>query len=247
MRSKAAFFRGVVANVVIVAVVGALFMLGVRSTAVTAGAGNKPIYKGDGDKVSLMINVYWGTEYLDGMLDTLAANGVKTTFFVGGMWVRDNEEQFMRIVNAGHEIGNHGFFHKDHDKISAERNREEISATHNLVKAVSGKEMELFAPPSGAFDDITLEIAKDLGYTTIMWSKDTVDWRDKDAKLIFTRATSGVEGGDLVLMHPTAATAAALDSIIKAIKEKGLTVAPVSEVISRTSLGGNSHEQGTRL
>ena len=40
-----------------------------------------------------------------------------------------------------------------------------------------------------------------------------------------------ISGGDLVLMHPTAATAAALDSIIKTIKENGLDVAPVSEVL----------------
>lgn len=226
------FFRTVVANLAIVAVVGCLFAFGMGGSAVTAAAGNSPVYKGaNPGKVSLMVNVYWGTEYIDGMLETFKANGVTTTFFVGGMWVRDNEEVFKRIVAAGHEIGNHGYFHKDHDKINAERNREEISATHNLVSAVSDVNMTLFAPPSGAFNAVTLEIAKELGYTTIMWSKDTIDWRDKDSKLIFTRATKNVSGGDLILMHPTAATAAALDSIIKAIKEKGLTVAPVGETI----------------
>lgn len=77
----------------------------------TANADVKPIYKGGAtDKVSLMFNVYWGTEYLDKILDELDEHGVKTTFFVGGSWVRDNEAMFKKIVERGHEIGNHGFF-----------------------------------------------------------------------------------------------------------------------------------------
>ena len=91
--------------------------------------------------------------------------------------------------------------------------------------------MRLFAPPSGAFNGVTLEIAKELGYTTIMWSKDTIDWRDKDEDLIYKRATKNAAGGDLVLMHPTKATAAVLGRIIDELAKEGLTVAPVSEVI----------------
>ncbi len=232
MKTGVNFMRRVVANIAIAAVVVGLFALSVTGTVITAEADNSPVYKGvNPKKVSLMVNVYWGTEYIDGMLETFKANGVTTTFFVGGMWVRDNEEIFKKIIEYGHEIGNHGYFHKDHDKINAERNREEISSTHNLVQAVSGINMTLFAPPSGAFNNVTLEIAKELCYTTVMWSKDTIDWRDKDSKLIFNRATKNISGGDLVLMHPTAATAAALDSIIKTIKENGLDVAPVSEVL----------------
>ncbi len=47
-----------------------------------------PIYNGNRESgmVSLMINVYWGTEYLDDMLKTLEEENVKTTFFVGGCW-----------------------------------------------------------------------------------------------------------------------------------------------------------------
>lgn len=232
MKVGVKFFRRVVAPFTMLAVVVTLLCLSFSGVSVAASTDNKPIYKGSSpDKVSLMVNVYWGTEYLDEMLAIFNEKGVKTTFFVGGSWVRDNEEAFKHIVDAGHEIGNHGFFHKDHSKIGSARNREEISATHNLVKQLTGTEMKLFAPPSGAFGDVTLEIAKEMGYTTVMWSKDTVDWRDKDEDLIFKRATKNAVGGDLVLMHPTKATAAALGRIIDELTACGLTVAPVSEVI----------------
>lgn len=232
MKHSVRFFRNVVANVAIVAVVAVLSFIGFSGGVVTANADVKPIYKGGAtDKVSLMFNVYWGTEYLDKILDELDEHGVKTTFFVGGSWVRDNEAMFKKIVERGHEIGNHGFFHRDHAKLDRDKNREEIEACHKLVKSVSGVEMNLFAPPSGAFSRKTLDIAEEMGYTTVMWSKDTIDWRDKNEDLIYTRATKNVSGGDLILMHPTEATANTLCKVLCTLKERGLTVATVSEVL----------------
>lgn len=183
------------------------------------------------NNVSLMINVYWGTEYLDDMLDTLNDYNVKTTFFVGGQWVEKEPEYLKKIYEAGHEIGNHGYFHRDHDKLTYEQNREEIAVNHELVKKTIGVEMNLFAPPSGAFNKTTLTVAENLGYKTIMWSKDTIDWRDKDENLIFTRATKNVKGGDLILMHPTEMTAKALPRILENYKNNNLHATSVSNTI----------------
>ena len=91
--------------------------------------------------------------------------------------------------------------------------------------------MELFAPPSGAYGKKTVEIAKELGYKTIMWTdgRDTIDWRDKDSNLIYNRAIKNCKGGDFVLMHPTQATKDALDGIIKTLKGQGFELCTVSE------------------
>ena len=194
---------------------------------------NGVYYSGDekSNNITLMINVYWGTEYLDQMLEILADNDVKTTFFVGGTWAVAESEMLQKIYDAGHEIGNHGYYHKDQGRISAEKNYEEILNTHNLVKSLIGVEMGLFAPPSGSYNKKTVEIATSLGYKTIMWTdgRDTIDWRDKDSDLIYKRAVSNCKGGDFVLMHPTQATANALDRIIKTLKSKGFNLCTVSE------------------
>lgn len=198
---------------------------------------NGVYYSGDetSNKVSLMINVYWGTEFLDDMLQILQDNGVKTTFFVGGTWAIKESDMLEKIYAAGHEIGNHGYYHKDQGKLSAEKNLEEISTTHKLVKGLIGVDMNLFAPPSGSYNKKTVEVANELGYKTIMWTegKDTIDWRDKDSSLILQRATKGIKGGDLVLMHPTKATKDALNQIVKTILAQGLQVCPVSEVLGQ--------------
>jgi peptidoglycan/xylan/chitin deacetylase (PgdA/CDA1 family) len=96
---------------------------------------------------------------------------------------------------------------------------------------VLGIDMKLFAPPSGSFGKTTLKQAEALGYTTIMWSKDTIDWRDHDTEKIYNRATKNLEGGDLILMHPTKNTVEALDRIIKYALEHNLQVSKVSETL----------------
>jgi peptidoglycan/xylan/chitin deacetylase (PgdA/CDA1 family) len=63
----------------------------------------------------------------------------------------------------------------------------------------------------------------------ILWSRDTVDWRDKDENLTFTRATEGVTGGDFILMHPMETTVSALPRILKYYKENGLQAVTVTE------------------
>lgn len=192
------------------------------------------IYMGNSEKnnVSLMINVYWGTEFVEPMLEVLKNENVKATFFVGGTWASKNVEILKKIVEDGHEIANHGYYHKDHKYLSDERNQEEIYITHKLIKELVDVEMNLFAPPSGSYNTKTLEIANNLGYKTIMWTKDTIDWRDKDCELTISRATKNPKNGDLILMHPTEHTLKALPEIIKFYKEKGFNLTTVSETIA---------------
>ena len=190
-------------------------------------------YNGDTTKndVTLMINVYWGTEYLDDMLEILNNYNVKTTFFIGGTWAVLNEDYLTKIYESGHELANHGYHHKDHDKLDEAGNLNEISSTHKIVKELTGVEMDLFAPPSGAYDSLTVTCAEQLGYHTIMWTRDTIDWRDHDSNLIYSRAVKNAKGGDLILMHPTEATVEALPKIIEFFQANNFNLTTVSENI----------------
>lgn len=192
------------------------------------------IYNGNREKncVSLMFNVYENTETVNAIIDLLNERGVKATFFVGGCWADDNAATLIKIAENGHETGNHGYFHKDHAALDYDKNREEILLTGKITQALSGVTPVLFAPPSGSFSDDTLEAAFDLGYKVIMWSKDTIDWRDKDVKKVFDRATNGVTNGDLILMHPKAHTLAALPDILDYYERAGLKAVTVSENIA---------------
>ena len=100
------------------------------------------------------------------------------------------------------------------------------------MKALCGVQSTLFAPPSGSFNDATLEAAYELGYQVIMWSKDTIDWRDSDESLIITRATKNIKSGDFILMHPKEHTLSALPKIIDIIKEKRLNLKGINDCLN---------------
>ena len=187
-----------VTNIIIIVMLISLTVVsfsGQYSSFVSLNANDRPYYKGNPTRgeVALMINVYWGTEYLDDMLAIFDKYGISTTFFVGGSWVAQYPEMLQKIVDAGHEVGNHGFYHKDHSKLDYESNLQEIKSCGKLVFEYSGVNMTLFAPPSGYYCNATLNAAKECNNKVIMWSRDTIDWRDKDAETVFTRATKDTD------------------------------------------------------
>lgn len=234
--AKAKFFRNVFANAIICFVLIGLFTLtyagGILNVSSTGQS--KAIYQGNtkNNNITLMINVYWGNEFIYPMLDILNKNNIKTTFFIGGTWAKQYPDILKKIYDEGHEIGNHGYYHKDHKNISYELNLKEISDTHNLIKKLLNIEINLFAPPSGSYSQTTLDIADSLNYKTIMWTRDTIDWRDQNTELIYSRAIKNASGGDLILMHPTEKTLEALPNIIKTLKENGFNLTTVSKTIS---------------
>ncbi len=229
-------FRNVFSNIVICLIIISLMFVTKGTNVITAtniDAG-KAIYRGNTENknVSIMINVYWGTEYLEPMIEVLKEKKVNATFFIGGVWAVKNENLLKEINELGFELANHGYNHKDHDKLNAEHNRQEISATHEIVRRITGVEMNLFAPPSGAYNQTTLDVASKLGYKTIMWTLDTIDWRDKNTDLIYSRAIKKLTNGALVLMHPTQNTLEALPKIIDYYLENGYSVVNVSSNIA---------------
>ncbi len=230
------FFRQTGLNLILILMLTSLCILTFNNEIKSVFAPNSDnlYYKGDISKnnISLMINVYWGNEYLPNMLQTLEEYNIRTTFFIGGMWASKYPEELLKIHSQNHEIANHGYFHKDHNNLSYEDNQKEIMNTHNIIKEYTSLNMTLFAPPSGSFNDYTLQVAQNLGYKVIMWSKDTIDWRDQDVDLIYKRATSKLSNGDLILMHPTLCTALALPKIIEYCQQNNFNIVPVSNVIN---------------
>ncbi len=230
-RAVAALTNGIL--VAVLTVVGVFCFLPDSSPAAETEArvfrrGNSP------DGVSLMFNVYWGTDLVYEILDILDENGAKATFFLGGCWADDNADCVKEIAARGQEIGSHGYFHREHDKLSYEGNEQEIATSVQYLSAVSGVSIGLFAPPSGAYNDDTVKAAEALGLKTVLWSRDTVDWRDKDASVCLRRATEDVAGGELILMHPMQHTVEALPSVLAYLGGHGLRAVTVGENLSET-------------
>lgn len=197
-----------------------------------------PIYKGNPQKpmVSFLVNVAWGNEYLPQILKVMKEHDVKSTFFLDGSWVKKNPQLAKMIVEEGHEIGNHAYSHPDMRQLSNARIREELVKTNEVIYATLAIVPKYFAPPSGSFRQDVVDIAAQLNMNTIMWSVDTVDWKNPDPQTMVQNVLSKVHRGAMILMHPTSSAASGMDDLIKGVKAKGYQIGTVSELFDETRI-----------
>ncbi|MFC5603797.1 polysaccharide deacetylase family protein [Sporosarcina koreensis] len=194
----------------------------------------QPIFRGNPEKpmVSLLINVAWGNEFIPPILQILNDQEVKATFFFDGSWTKKNPDYASMIYKEGHEVGNHAYSHPDLQKRSKADTMDEISKTNDVIEQTLGFKPKWFAPPSGSFNQQTIEVAHELNMKTILWTVDTVDWRKPEPSEMVRRVVSQVENGTMILMHPTEPVAKGLATMIEEIKAKGYQLGTVSELMS---------------
>lgn len=196
--------------------------------------GEQPIYRGNPNKpmVSFMINVAWGNEFIEPMLNILDEEKIKTTFFLDGSWLKKNPELAAMILKRGHEVENHAYSHPNMSQLSRSRAELEIAKTQELLKESLGVTNKWFAPPSGDFNQQTVSIAYGRGLKTVLWTLDTVDWMNPSPESVVQKITKRVEPGFLILMHPTSSSSKAMKGMIQGIRAKGLHIGTVSETLS---------------
>lgn len=194
----------------------------------------KPVYHGnpDSSRVALAINVAWGEEYLPEMLKILAEEKTKATFFLVGSWVKAFPELTKELFRKGHELGNHGLYHGHPLQMKRDELKRLITENERIIQSVTDTNpVRLFAPPYGEISPLVVSAAGELGYQTIMWSVDSVDWKNPAPEVLLNRVLSKIEPGGIILLHPTAPTKTALRELIRSLRKKGLEPGTVSEVL----------------
>lgn len=219
------------ANLVIVLVLVALAVT--VTFASRTEAAFAPVRQGTAhDTVALTFNVYIGDQYVREIVEVLRTYSIPATFFLGGSYAVKHPETCQILVQNGLCVGSHGYSHLDHGSLDYAANVKELNKAKHAIKEVCGVDVTLFAPPSGAYNAAALKAAEDLGYTVVMWSKDAIDWRDQDEQIIFERTTRDKQSGDIILMHPTAATVAALPRVIESYLSSGFRFITIEDLIA---------------
>jgi peptidoglycan-N-acetylglucosamine deacetylase len=118
------------------------------------------------------------------LLDLLAANDVRATFFLIGKFAEAEPELVRRIAGAGHAIGNHSWSHPNLARTAATKIRDELARTNSALEQIAGQPVRLFRPPYGARRPATFKIARSLGLTPVLWNAMTTDWREPSADRI---------------------------------------------------------------
>ena len=212
---------------------------------------SKPIeqIKTDQKVIALTINVDWGEEYIPAILDALEKGKTQATFFVTGRWARKHPDLLKLMASRGHQIENHGYSHPHPDQLSVGANQEEIKKTESIIEGIIGRKTRFYAPPYGEKGVSGLRAADELGYQTILWTLDTVDWRaDSTPEIIAKRILNpaiqfGIKpnkSGAIVLMHPKENTVKALPVILDQLTREGFVLQTIDGLITFDQIGNTT-------
>jgi peptidoglycan/xylan/chitin deacetylase (PgdA/CDA1 family)/uncharacterized membrane protein YbhN (UPF0104 family) len=179
-------------------------------------------------------------EFTPAVLDTLAAAGVRATFFVLGRHVRAHPEITRRIVAEGHELASHG---DDHSLLTfqgpTEIARQLRALDEAVVNATGGEPTPLFRAPHGFRSPFLVPVARRLGYRVVGWTAGVWDTAKPGVDRIVARSVAGLRPGAIILLHDAdgsgnhddrAQTVSALPEIIAAGHRDGLEFVTISEL-----------------
>lgn len=163
------------------------------------------------------------------LLEGLSDREAKATFFLCGYRVEQYPELTEQIRKAGHEIGIHGYSHRDMRPMSRRDIATEISATRRLLP--EGCPVRLLRPPGGCCSDAVNQVAGAMGLAVAGWSIDPKDWAIQDTAAIGKTILDRVQDGDIILMHDMSASSvnAALN-IVDILQRRGFSFVTVSEL-----------------
>ena len=163
------------------------------------------------------------------LLEGLQQKNVKATFFLCGYRMKDYPELTQKIFDAGHEIGLHGYSHKDMGKMTVFDAAQEIRDTLALLP--DGCKPQFLRPPGGSCCENTAQASKDAGLSILLWSVDPKDWKVLDAHTVTAAVIDQVKSGDVILLHDMSDSSVdAAFAIIDRLKKQGFTFVTVSEL-----------------
>lgn len=142
--------------------------------------------------------------------------------------------------------GSHSDSHPHVNNLSYEKNVDEIEKSNEKIEAITGKRTDLYRTPYGEYNNTVIKAANDNNYFTIQWNLDTLDYSGITGEEMWKRLDGKIKAGDIILSHNgTKHTADSLDMLIKNIKQKGLEVVKVSDLIYKDNYKLNN--AGTQI
>ncbi len=196
-----------------------------------------PIYRVNTEekKVAITFDVNWGTDRTEEILKILEKHDAKATFFLIGKWIdynNQNVELVKKMHEQGHELGNHSNIHPDFTSITRDRIIKELEITDSKIYEITNTRNKLFRFPKGEYDQNSIKIVKELGYTPIQWDVDSIDWKEQGLDVEYNRVANKIKPGSIILFHNnTAYTPENLDRILTEFTKQGYKFVTVSELI----------------
>ncbi|MFD9942509.1 polysaccharide deacetylase family protein [Nonomuraea sp. NPDC059023] len=178
------------------------------------------------------------------LLGMLRRHAAKATFFVVGQMVAaDRQGNLRRMVDDGHELGNHSWSHEQLTTLSESGLRYQLKHTQDVVERETGVRMTLMRPPYGSTDASVAAATRREGLAQILWNVDTLDWRDRSASIVARRAVQA-KPGSIILMHDIHRTTVdAMPKILDVFAGRGFAFVTVSELYGKPPAPGRKYTE----
>ncbi len=229
--------RLVLVAIVILALVHAaeIALLGAAKAVITTVSGRLvPVYfvATTENRVAFTFEGGFGRDRTAEILRVLKEHEVTATFFLSGKWVADHPLAARQIASDGHDLGNYTYSVPRPNSLLASELKRELETAHKVIEEVSGRAPKVFRPPYGEYSNKVIEAARDLGYETVVWSIDSLDWRGAPAADVKARVLGKAHKGAIIRFHVTGAhTVEALPLIIPELKKQGYAIVPLSALL----------------
>ncbi len=200
----------------------------------TSSPRSLPIYSVETEekKIAISFDCAWGVDYTDKLLDIMAKNDVRCTFFAVQFWVEKYPEYVEKIVAAGHEMGTHSRTHPYMSKLTKEEMVSELTTSSQAIEKLTGEKVLLFRPPYGDYNNLLIDTCKELSLYPIQWDVDSLDWKNLSATELALRVVNGAKNGSIILCHNNGLhTAEALPLVFSTLQNRGYKFVPIGELI----------------
>lgn len=166
------------------------------------------------------------------VLDVLAKENARATFFLSGCSIARNPSIARETVAAGHEAANHGYDHYRMTTVPPLMVWANVALCNGMIEVATGVRPRFFRPPHGACDETVLECAATCGLRTVMWNVMANDWHEESTVEAIVGNISTATAGSIILCHDKGPRIAeALRRAIPFLRQKGLELVTLSSLL----------------
>ncbi|MFE5583533.1 polysaccharide deacetylase family protein [Kitasatospora sp. NPDC056531] len=203
-------------------------------TPLAAGTPYEVVYgPRTGKNVALTFHGSGDPRLATALLEAAEQRGAKLTVMVVGSWLDQQPQMARRILDGGHELGNHTQNHLNISAMPPDQARAEIAQCADRLQKLTGSIGRWFRPSAAQFaTQMVRDQAKAVGYEHVLsFDVDPRDYNDPTAAELQRRVLSTVRGGSVVALHMGhQCTIDALPAILDGLAKAGLKPVTASQL-----------------
>jgi peptidoglycan/xylan/chitin deacetylase (PgdA/CDA1 family) len=169
------------------------------------------------------------------LLDQVEQAGVRISVFVVGTWLVSHPEMAKRILQGGHDLGNHTMHHKPMRQLGSATARREVGDCADVLRRTAGSQGRWFrASGTQKTTPVIRSAASAAGYQTcVSYDVDGLDWQDPNPATVRSAVLNNVQAGSIVSLHlGHQVTIEALPQILAGLSAKNLKPVTLSELLA---------------